>query len=339
MSSSGKSHTTQGSLPVIAALLGNIVIAVLKFVGFFISGSGVLLSEAIHSVADTANQGLLMVGIKRSSKKATEEFSYGYGKERFLWALISACGIFFVGAGATTYQGITALIKTEHIEINYVLFLILAVSFVIESITFAVAYRELRNMNRGMKLAKILKQGDPATIAVLYEDGIAVLGVMVAFISILLAKVTGQYQWDALGSIVIGCMLAIMAIVLIDKNRALLIGKAIPEEVRDRIVEILESDPVIEKVIDFKSAIMDVGTYRIKCDAEFNGNALAKEMFAHGTLKEEFELVKDDYQEFIKFCVDYIDRVPRMVGTHIDRLEKQIQKEFPEVRHIDIELN
>lgn len=337
--SSSKSQSAQGTLPVIAALSGNGFIAVLKFVGFFISGSGAMLSEAIHSFADTANQALLMVGIKRSGKKATEEFSYGYGKERFLWALISACGIFFVGAGATVYQGINALIRAEHIEVSYIVFVILAVSFVVESGTLVLAYRELRRAGGKMKLKKILKHGDPATIAVLYEDGIAVLGVTVAFVSILLTEVTGDYYWDAIGSITIGLMLAVMAIILINKNRALLIEKAIPEEIKERIVEILEEDPAIEKVMDFRSAIMDVGKYRIKCDVEFNGNALAKEMFARGVLQEEFELVKDDYQEFIKFCVDYIDRVPRMVGSHIDKIEKRIQKEFPEVVHIDIELN
>lgn len=339
MSSSGQSHSAQGTWPVIAALSGNGFIAVLKFVGFFISGSGALLSEAIHSFADTANQALLMVGIKRSAKKATKEFSYGYGKERFLWALISACGIFFVGAGATIYQGINALLRAEHIEVGGIVFVILAISFVVESGTLFVAYRELRKVSGKMKLKKALKHGDPATIAVLYEDGIAVLGVAVAFVSILLTEITGKYYWDAIGSITIGLMLAVMAVILINKNRALLIEKAIPEEVKERIIEILESDPVIEKVVDFKSAIMDVGKYRIKCDAEFNGNALAKEMFAHGVLKEEYDLVKDDYQEFIKFCVEYIDRVPRLVGSHIDRIEKRIQKEFPEVIHIDIELN
>lgn len=334
-----RSHTVHGAAPVIAALLGNGLITVLKGIGFLASGSGAMLSETIHSFADTANQALLMVGIKRSRKKATKEFSYGYGKERFLWALISACGIFFVGAGATIYQGIAALIHAEHIEVNPIVFAILAISFVVELATLVVAYRELRRAGGNMKFKKILKHGDPATIAVLYEDGIAVLGITVAFVSILLTEVTGAYYWDAIGSITIGSMLGIMAIVLINKNRALLLEKAIPEEVKKRIVEILEEDPAIETVTDFRSAIMDVGKYRIKCEIEFNGNALAKEMFANGALKEEYELVKEDYQEFIRFCVEYIDRVPRLVGTHIDRIEKKIQSEFPEVVHIDIELN
>ena len=337
--SSSNINNNHGTVPVIAALSGNALIMVLKFIGFLLSGSGAMLSESIHSFADTANQALLMVGIKRSKKKATKEFSYGYGKERFLWALISACGIFFVGAGATVYQGINALFENEHVAVSWIVFAILGISFVVELFTLWLAYRELRATTKGMRLKKALEYGDPATIAVLYEDSIAVLGVVVAFISILLTKLTGNYYWDAIGSITIGIMLGVMAIVLINKSRGLLLEKAIPEEIKERIIEILESDPVIEKVLEFKSAIMDVGKYRIKCDAEFNGNALAKEMFAQGVLKEEYEEIKDDYQAFIKFSVDSIDRVPRLVGTHIDRLEKNIQKEFPEVVHIDIELN
>ena len=336
---SSKAHHDHGTLPVIAALAGNGFITILKFIGFMASGSGAMFSEAIHSFADTANQALLMVGIKRSKKKATKEYSYGYGKERFLWALISACGIFFVGAGATVYQGITALVEREHVAVGGIVFFILGVSFVVELFTLWLAYRALRKATKGMKFTRALQYGDPATIAVLYEDGIAVLGVTVAFVSILLTKVTGAYYWDAIGSITIGIMLGVMAIILIDKNRGLLIEKSIPEEIRERIIEILEADPVIEKVLDFRSAIMDVGKYRIKCEAEFNGNVLVKEMFAQGALREEYDDVRDDYRKFIKFCVESIDRVPRLVGSHIDRIEKSIQKEYPEVVHIDIELN
>ena len=231
--SSSNINNNHGTVPVIAALSGNALIMVLKFIGFLLSGSGAMLSESIHSFADTANQALLMVGIKRSKKKATKEFSYGYGKERFLWALISACGLFFVGAGATVYQGINALFENEHVAVSWIVFAILGISFVVELFTLWLAYRELRATTKGMRLKKALEYGDPATIAVLYEDSIAVLGVVVAFISILLTKLTGNYYWDAIGSITIGIMLGVMAIVLINKNRGLLLEKAIPEEIKE----------------------------------------------------------------------------------------------------------
>ena len=133
-----------------------------------------MFSESIHSLADTSNQALLMIGIKRSNKKATASFIYGYKKERFLWALISACGIFFVGAGITTYHGILSIITPGEIHINQRTFIILIISFVIESITFCIAIREIKLSTTHKKRKQILENADPITLAVVYEDGIAV---------------------------------------------------------------------------------------------------------------------------------------------------------------------
>lgn len=134
----------QGSLPVLLALLGNTFITVIKFGGFFLSGSGAIFSEAVHSTADTINQGLLFVGLRGSVRDADEHFAYGYGKERFFWALISACGIFFLGAGVTIYHGIELLLTREVPHIQPILFWILLISFVVEGVTFLFAVRELR---------------------------------------------------------------------------------------------------------------------------------------------------------------------------------------------------
>lgn len=321
------------------ALAGNFFISLLKLAGFFISGSTALFSEAIHSFADTANQTLLMIGIRRSIKAPSEEFSYGFGKERFLWALISACGIFFIGAGATIYSGVNALINEEHPTIKPIIFIILIISFVVEFITFVIAFKELSSGHKKWNIKKIIKEGDPATIAVLYEDGIAVLGVLVALVSISLTYLTGKFYWDAIGSIIIGLMLAFIAVILIDKNRKFLIEKAIPDELKDQIVEALEAEPAIEKVIDFKSAILDVGIYRIKCEVEFNGAALLKEMYRKKALQNEYESIKESYDEFMRFFAENVDRIPRVMGKKIDEIEKNIQKKFPAIKHLDIEIN
>lgn len=321
------------------ALAGNFFISLLKLAGFFISGSSALFSEAIHSFADTANQTLLMIGIRRSVKAPNEEFSYGFGRERFLWALISACGIFFIGAGATIYNGINALIHEEHVVIKPILFLILIISFVVESITLVIALRELRKGHKKWNIRKIIKEGDPTTLAVLYEDGIAVFGVLIALGSITLTYFTGKFYWDAIGSIIIGLMLAFVAVILIDKNRKFLIEKSVPDEIKDQIVEALEAEPAIERVIDFKSSILDVGVYRIKCEVEFNGAALLKEMYRKKALQGEYELIKDSYDEFMRFFAENVDRIPRVMGKKIDEIEKNIQKKFPAIKHLDIEIN
>lgn len=303
------------------------------------TGSGALFSEAVHSVADVFNQILLMVGIKKSQRPSDEDFHYGYSNERFFWALISACSIFFLGAGVTLYRGVTGLLDREDIHIGSVAFVILAISFVIEAGTFMIALRELRSKNKKRKWRETLEYGDPTTVAVLLEDAVAVLGVSIAFASILLSKITGNSHWDAIGSIFIGLLLGAMAIILININRGFLMRKSIPEETEELVIEILENNPAIEKVIDFKSVVIDVGTYHVKCEVEVNGSALMRNMYREKALKHEFEKIDGEYNEFLRFCVDYADRVPRMIGTLIDDVEKKIKEEIPEVRHIDIEVN
>ena len=330
---------SHGYLPVLAALGGNVFIMVLKWIGFFATGSGALFSEAVHSVADVVNQLLLMVGIKKSQRPSDEDFHYGYSNERFFWALISACSIFFLGAGITLYHGITGLAHGEHINIGSAAFIILAISFVVEAGTFLIALKELKSTNGKRKWRETLEYGDPTTIAVLLEDAVAVLGVGIAFVSILLSKITGNFYWDSIGSIVIGLLMGAMAIILININRGFLMRKSIPEEIEERVIEILENDPAIEKVLDFKSTILDVGKYHIKCEVEFNGSALMHKMYRKNALKHEFEEMDNDYDEFLRFCVDYADRVPRMIGNKIDEVEKKIKDEISEIRHIDIEVN
>ncbi len=331
--------TPRGFFPVIAAMSGNFIIMVAKFFGFAVSGSAAMFSEAIHSLADTMNQALLLIGIKRSLRVADDEHSYGYGYERFVWALISACGVFFVGAGITIYKGISAISHPEEIHYSPLIFIILIMSFVIELITFYIAYRELRKNFKGTDFKEMLREGDPITIAVLYEDGVAILGVLVALLGITFSYYTGNSLGDAVSSIIIGLMLAWVAVTLINKNRELLTGKSMPEAMKEAIIELLEAEPTIEKVIDFKSTSINISEYIIKCEIEFNGSALLKEVREAGGLRDDYETARENFPEFVRFCAEFIDRIPRLIGTKIDEIEKKIQTEFSEVKHIDIEIN
>lgn len=329
-----------GFVSVIAALVGNFTITILKAFGFMVSGSSSLFSEAVHSFADTANQTLLLVGIVKSRRAPDDASSYGYGLERFFWALISACGVFFVGAGVTIYHGVSTLLHPNHLDFEPVIFVILAVSLIVELGTFIVAFRELWS-KKGEEgtFFEMLEKGDPTVLAVVYEDGVAVFGVLLATISVGLTYLTGNPIWDSVGSIFIGILLAWVAVVLIMKNKRFLVEKSIPEEVKERIIEILVADPMIERVYDFKSSVVELGKYRAKCEVEVNGTALFRELSNGVMLKEDFETIKDDYQEFIRYIVDFTDRVPRVIGSRIDELEERIKKEIPSVRHIDIEIN
>ena len=328
-----------GLLPVIAAFTGNAVVCAAKFFGFIITGSGAMFSEAIHSLADTANQSLLVIGVRRSVKKPDEEYPYGYGKERFIWALISACGIFFIGCGVTVYHGISSWMGGAESHFSPLNLYILLTAFIIESFTLWLAVRDLKKHFPDEKLGKIIAEADPTTLAVVYEDGLAVIGVFVAFSSIGLSYLTGHSYWDSIGSITIGLLLGIAAIMLIAKNRNYLITKSIPKETEELIIEILNSDPTIEKVLDFKSAILDVDKYLIKCDIEFNAASLIREMSKHHFLENEYEEARESYENFMKFSVDYMDRVPRLVGRKIDEIEKKIRAQVPQAVFIDIEIN
>jgi solute carrier family 30 (zinc transporter), member 9 len=328
-----------GLASAIYAVIGNLIIAVLKLIGFLISGSAALFSEAVHSFVDTLNQSLIIIGLRKSVKEADKEHEYGHGRERFVWSLISACGIFSIGAGVTLYHGIHSLMKPESVEISTTTILILLVSFIVESLTLFLAVRELLGGKRSGNFFQSLREGDPAIVAVIYEDSVGVIGVVVAFASIILAHVTKAFWWDSVGSIIIGLMLGVMAIVLINKNRKYLITHSIPEKIRERVTRIMEEYPLIEKVLDFKSATLDIDKYRVKCEVEFNGAALIKEIEQSGFIRNNFDNAKKDYSEFLKYSVDLIDQVPRLIGKKIDKTERKIEKEFSEIKHVDIEIN
>lgn len=330
---------TNGFWPVVMALGGNLLVAIAKFAAALVSGSSVMFSEAVHSVADTLNQSLLLVGLTRSLKKADDSFEYGYGNERFFWALISACGIFFVGAGITAYRGVTAFFHPHEIEFNLVVVPVLLFAFLVEFYTFYSAARELKKSFPNTALRERLSLADPMTLAVYLEDAVAVCGVLIAACSIGLSYYTGNGIWDALGSLIIAGLLGFVAIVLIVKNRSYLIGHSMPEELQEEVIALLEADPAIEKVIDFKSTIMGWGVYRIKCEVEFNGGALLRAASGRSSMQEQFEEIEDDVEEFKRFLADYADRIPRLMGKKIDEIEKRIREKHPSIRHIDIEVN
>lgn len=325
------------TIAVISALFWNLFITIIKFIWFFFTWSGALFSEAIHSIADTANQLLLYIWIKKSKKKADENFSYWYWKERFFWAILSACWIFFVWAWVTVYHGIEWIFHPVAVENPGLSYIILAIAFIVEWTTLLVAIKSV--YKKDLWLVESVREADNASLAVILEDSVAVFWVFIAFVSIFLSSVTGILVFDSIGSIIIWILLWCVAILLIIENKSYLMWRAIDEETKNDIIELIESDPLIKSVVDFKSEIIDFDSYIIKCDAEFNGSSLMREINNNWFLAEEYEYLKNDYQEFLKFCVDYADRMPRLIWKNIDKLEKNIKAKYPEIKHIDIELN
>ncbi len=330
---------TQGKKSVTFAFLGNSFVTVIKAIIFFATGSASMFAESIHSLADTLNQSLLLIGLNRSKRPADSNRGYGYGIERFFWSLVSACGIFFIGAGITIYHSIDSLVHPEHgaHTFNTSTIAVLLIALVIESVTLWFAFRELKK-DKKLSMA-IFKDADPVLLAIIYEDSVAVIGVVIALVAQWLTYTTGNTVYDAVGGIVIGSILGFLAIVLIIKNHQYIIGKPLSKEVSDEIIEELLKDPCIEHVVEFKSVAVDIGKYRIFSTVEWNGSPLYQEIYEAGDLQEEFEGIKDDFKEFAKLMFKTTDRIPRLVGSHINMVEKNIVEKFPQIAYVDIEIN
>ncbi|MDB5244943.1 MAG: hypothetical protein JWN90_48 [Parcubacteria group bacterium] len=329
----------QGRSSVLSALVGNTFLAVIKTIIAVVTGSVSMFAESIHSIADTLNQSLLLIGIQRSKKPADAGHGYGYGIERFFWSLISACGVLFIGSGITIYHSIDSLVhaSTEAHPFNMLSILVLSIALVIEGITLWIALREL--MGKEKFSTDIFSDADPVLLAIIYEDSVAVCGVLFALIAQWLTLITGNILYDALGGIAVGIILGFLAILLIIKNHQYIIGKPLSERVIEDIVEALEKDSCVEHVTEFKSVAVDINKYRIFAAVEWNGTPLYEEIYDDGDLKEEFDEIKDSFPEFTKLMFKTTDRIPRLVGNRIKVIEKNITAEFPQVAYVDIEIN
>jgi len=320
---------------VMAAIGGNSVITLAKLGGFLVSGSAGMLSETLHSLADTLNQVLLMVGIVKGSRQADPAFPFGYGAERHVWALLSAVGIFFLGCGVTVYHGVHVLLHPRPIEEIGLAVAILLVSFVIEGSVLVVAYRGLKaGAGDGPFLDFLRHRADPSAVAVLLEDTAACLGILLALAGLLLSRSTGNPMWDALASIAIGLLLGLIATWLIHRNRHLLVGPAIPREARERIRQTLAAHPTVERVALLRTRVLDTDTWGVTAEVDFAGEALAERL--EGKLREAWDRI-ETWEDFRDFAARYAEEIMEVLGSEVDALEREIREAVPKARYLDIE--
>ena len=222
-----------GSKKVIyAALAGNSLIAVTKFVASSITGSSAMLSEAIHSLVDTGNQGLLLHGLRRSSRPADEAHPFGYGKELYFWAFVVAIIIFAVGAGVSLYEGIEKIRHPHPVTDPMINYVVLGLAMVFEAVAWWIAYKEFMLIKgKRSTLAAVRQAKDPTVITVLFEDSAAMLGLIIAFVGILLGQLLDMPVLDGVASVGIGIILALTAMILAYECKGLLIGEAADPEV------------------------------------------------------------------------------------------------------------
>ncbi|XP_071716348.1 metal tolerance protein C4-like [Rutidosis leptorrhynchoides] len=331
---------------VTTALWCNFLVFSLKFGVWIVSSSHVMLAEVVHSVADFANQALLLYGLNSSKRAPDALHPYGYSKERFLWSLISAVGIFCLGCGATIVHGVQNLWTTQPPGNIFYAALVIGVSFIIEGVSLAVAVHAVRKGAKaeGMTMRNYMWRGhDPTSVAVMTEDGAAVTGLVIAAASLVAVNMTGNPIYDPIGSIIVGNLLGVVAIFLIQRNRHVLIGRSIDHRDMRRVLEFLKNDPVVDALYDCKSEVIGPGSFRFKAEIDFNSDQLVENYLTRTGLEEWDEkfcnaVMKDKTQRH-KIMKLYGAEMIRALASEIDRLEKEIQEIVPGIRHVDIEVN
>jgi cation diffusion facilitator family transporter len=240
----------ESKIAVYAAIIGNLLIAMTKFAAAAFTASSAMLSECIHSLVDTGNELMMLLGIRNSRKPPDDEHPFGHGRELYFWSLIVAVTIFAAGGGVSIYQGIQRIIHPSQIENAGWNYAVLGASFVFEGISWLYGWRAFSKTLRGNSVIKAIHLSkDPTNFTVVLEDSTAILGLGIAFFGVLLSHEFGINYFDGAASILIGLLLSVVALFLGYESRGLLIGEAVDREMLREIREIAESQPDVEKAL------------------------------------------------------------------------------------------
>ncbi|TNC21280.1 cation diffusion facilitator family transporter [Amycolatopsis alkalitolerans] len=243
-----------GTKAILAALGANAGIAVAKFVGFLFTGSSSMLAESVHSLADTSNQGLLLLGQRTSRRKATREHPFGYGRDRYFYSFVVALMLFTLGSVFALYEGIHKVEHPEPLTSPLVAVLILVVAIGLEGYSFVTAMGESRKIKGTASWWGFIRQArTPELPVVLLEDSGALLGLVFALLGVGLSELTGEPVWDGIGTIMIGTLLGVIAIILIVEMKSLLIGEGATDVQLEQIVAELTAGEDVERVIHIRT--------------------------------------------------------------------------------------
>jgi cation diffusion facilitator family transporter len=238
-------------LTVVVAFGANLLIAVAKSAAAVITGSASLVAEAAHSWADSGNEVFLLVAQRRGARPADEQHPFGHGRETYVWALFAAVGLFAVGAAVSVTHGVTELLHPEPAQNFAVAYTVLGIAFVLEAISFAQSFRqahaEASRIDREL-LEHVVATSDPTLRAVFAEDAAALVGLVIAFLGVGLHEVTGSTVPDAIGSILVGVLLAVVSLLLIDRNRRFLVGEAVAPALRSAALSLLLAEEAVLSV-------------------------------------------------------------------------------------------
>ncbi|MEP7201342.1 MAG: cation diffusion facilitator family transporter [Ilumatobacteraceae bacterium] len=280
---------------IIAAFFANLGIAIAKFVGFLLTRSAGLLAESGHSLADTGNQALLMLGSKRGKRPADRAHPFGYGPERYFWAFVVALVLFSMGGLFALYEGIDKLRHPHVVENAPVAFGILVLAILLESYSLRTAVKEANHIRTpGMSWVSFIRTSkSPELPVVLLEDVGAEVGLFFALGGLVMAEVTGNPRWDAVGSIAIGALLVIIAFVLAREMKPLLIGESASDEDQEQIEAAIRSSPQVISIIHLRT--MHLGPDNLLLAAKID--------FAHSLIVEELARAIDEVEKAVRKAV------------------------------------
>eukprot|EP00794_Sanderia_malayensis_P007174 gene7174-7980_t len=334
----------QGSARVVFyAVAANLLVMLFKVSAYIYTGSASMMSESIHSLADAANQCLLALGIVKSIKEPSPDHPYGWSRARYAYSLISGVGIFFLGCGFSVYHGISEIMNPSQLTSLPVAFAVLGGSMFVESLTMITAFKQVQKSAKesGLSFKEYLVRGrDPNAVAVLLEDSAAVAGLLLAAGCLGLTSYTGNTIFDAIGSISIGALLGVVAVFLIRRNTDALTGRSIHPDRLRQIIEILENDLMVRSIHDVKATEMGADTVRFKAEINFDGREVTKVHMNRLNMEDlllEVQTIKTT-EQLEHFLLDHGEQIIDVLGSQVDRIERNIKKKSPEVRHVDLEI-
>lgn len=290
---------------IYAAIAGNFAIAVTKFVAAGFTGSSAMLAEGIHSLVDTGNGGLLLLGIKRSRRRPTRQHPFGYGKDVYYYTLVVAILIFGVGGGISIYEGILYVLDPHPLGDPTLNYAVLGLAMVFEASVWTVAWKAFRAVSGDRSFwQEVRSSKDPTTFTVLFEDTAALLGLAVALLGIFLAHTLQMPVLDGVASICIGVVLCGVASLLIIESKGLLLGESVDPNVRESILRMIDKDPDIRGLMRMMTMHMGPDVVLLNLDLSFRAGLSTRE-----------------------------------IEEAVDRIEKALRTEHDDLRYISIEVD
>ena len=290
-------------LSIYSALVANLLIAITKFIAGSISNSSAVISEGIHSMVDTVNELLLLWGIKQSNKPRDAARPFGYGRELFFWSFIVSILIFGLGGGISIYQGIIHMLHPEPLQDPYWNYVVLITSLIFEGISLIIAAVAFNKLRKGQSWWQaVIDSKDPADFLVLFEDGAAVIGLLIVLVCVWLGHHYHVEYLDGLASLLVGLLLVGVSLVLARESRSLLMGEGVTKLTKQKIVTITQADTGAEKVLRLFSIYMGANEILLMMDVQFNASLKMTE-----------------------------------IHSAIDRIKDAIQKEIPKVKYLIIQ--